>query len=102
MPGIDSDNAFCRGWSEYAGSVQALSLAWAVQPAEAAATLEVAASDAVSDAVAAMAAALPAEIESNRERLDRGCRPDRSSGGPIEPVRHWLTQAQPSGDRGGW
>ncbi len=69
VPGIDSDDAFCRAWSEYAGSVQALSLAWAVQPAAAAATLEIAASDAVAAAVAAMAAELPPEIESNRAAL---------------------------------
>ncbi len=69
VPGIDSDDAFCRAWSEYAGSVQALSLAWAVQPAVAAATLEVAASDAVSAAVDAMSAELPTEIESNRSAL---------------------------------
>jgi hypothetical protein len=69
VPGIASDDAFCRAWSEYAGSVQALSLAWAVQPAAAAATLEVAASDAVTNAVAAMAAELPSEIESNGEAL---------------------------------
>jgi hypothetical protein len=69
IPGIASGDAFCRAWSQYAGSVQALSLAWAVQPAAAAATLEVAASDAVTSAVAAMAAELPADIESNRDAL---------------------------------
>ena len=69
VPGIASDDAFCQAWSQYAGSVQALSLAWAAQPAAAAATLEVAASDAVTSAVAAMAAELPADIESNRDAL---------------------------------
>jgi hypothetical protein len=69
VPGIASADAFCRAWSQYAGSVQALSLAWAVQPAAAAATLEVAASDAVTGAVVAMAAELPADIESNRDAL---------------------------------
>ena len=69
VPGIDSENAFCRAWSEYAGSVQALSFAWAVQPDLAAATLEVAASDAVSAAVTTMSLELPAEIESNRAAL---------------------------------
>jgi hypothetical protein len=69
VPGIASDDAFCRVWSEYAGSVQALSLAWEVQPAIAAATLEVASSDAVRRAVAAMAAELPAEIQSNMQAL---------------------------------
>ncbi|NKB40030.1 MAG: hypothetical protein GKR86_03050 [Ilumatobacter sp.] len=69
VPGIASDDAFCRAWSQYAGSVQALSLAWAVQPAAAAAALEVAASDAVTSAVAAMSAEFPADIESNRDAL---------------------------------
>jgi hypothetical protein len=69
VPGIDSEDAFCRAWSEYAGSVQALSFAWAVQPDLAAATLEVAASDAVSAAVTTMSLELPAEIESNRAAL---------------------------------
>lgn len=69
VPGIDSGDAFCRAWSQYAGSVQALSLAWAVQPAQDAAVLEVAATDAVSDAVAAMAVELPTEIEPNRDAL---------------------------------
>lgn len=69
VPGLDSEDAFCRAWSEYAGSVQALSLAWAVQPPDEAAALEVAASDAVTGAVAAMSADLPAEIESNRQAL---------------------------------
>ena len=39
VPGIDCDDAFCRVWSRYAGSVQALSLAWAVQPPVAAVML---------------------------------------------------------------
>ena len=69
VPGLDSGDAFCRAWSQYAGSVQGLSLAWAVQPAVDAAVLEVAAGDAVTDAVAAMSADLPAEIESNRQAL---------------------------------
>ncbi len=69
VPGIDSEDSFCRSWSTYAGSVQALSLAWALQPPQAAATLEVAATDAVSAAVAVMGAALPNEIESNRQAL---------------------------------
>lgn len=69
VPGIESDDAFCRSWSTYAGSVQALSLAWALQPPEAAAALEVAATAAVTAAVAGMADDLPAEIESNRQAL---------------------------------
>lgn len=69
VPGIASADLFCRAWSAYAGSVQALSLAWAVQPAAAAAMLEVAASDAVARAVASMADELPADIEANRDAL---------------------------------
>ncbi len=69
VPGIDSEDAFCRAWSTYAGSVQALSLAWALQSPQAAATLEVAATDAVTDAVATMGAELPSDIESNRQAL---------------------------------
>lgn len=68
VPGIASDDLFCRAWSTYAGSVQALSLSWAVQP-EAAAALEVAASSALTRAVAAMSSELPSEIESNRQAL---------------------------------
>lgn len=69
LPGIDSDDAFCRAWSAYAGSVQALSLAWVLQPPEAAAALEVASSAAVIAAVRSMANDLPDEIESNRQEL---------------------------------
>jgi len=69
VPGIDSEDAFCRAWSRYAGSVQAISLAWALQPPADAARLEVAATEAVGDAVAAMAANLPAEIDANRQAL---------------------------------
>lgn len=69
VPGIDSENAFCRSWSRYAGSVQALSLAWALQPPAEAARLEVAATAAITQAVERMADDLPAEIESNRQAL---------------------------------
>lgn len=69
VPGIGSDDAFCRSWSVYAGSVQAISLAWALQPPQDAARLEVAATDALTDAVEGMANALPEEIESNRQAL---------------------------------
>lgn len=69
VPGIDSDDAFCRSWSTYAGSVQAISLAWALQPAAAASALEVAATDALTRSVEGMAADLPDEIESNRQAL---------------------------------
>lgn len=69
VPGIESDDAFCRSWSTYAGSVQAISLAWALQSASAAASLEVAATDALSRSVDGMAANLPDEIEPNRQAL---------------------------------
>ncbi|MFT6293054.1 MAG: hypothetical protein ACJAR2_003675 [Ilumatobacter sp.] len=69
VPGIDSEDAFCRWWSTYAGSVQALSLAWGLQPRVAAATLEVAATNVLSEAVAGMAKHLPGQIESNRSAL---------------------------------
>lgn len=69
VPGIDSDDAFCRSWSTYAGSVQAISLAWALQSAPAASSLEVAATDALSRSVDGMATHLPDEIESNRQAL---------------------------------
>lgn len=69
VPGIESDDDFCRSWSTYAGSVQAISLAWTLQPPEDAARLEVAATAALSDAVRGMADTLPEEIEGNRQPL---------------------------------
>ena len=69
VPGIDSDDEFCRSWSTYAGSVQALSLAWVLQSPSDAARLEVAATAAVTEAVEGMAANLPDVIESNRQAL---------------------------------
>ncbi len=69
VPGIESDDGFCRAWSTYAGSVQAISLAWAVQAPDDAARLEVAATAALAGAVAQMSDELPDEIESNREAL---------------------------------
>lgn len=69
VPGIDSEDRFCRAWSTYAGTVQAISLAWALQPPGDAARLEVAATAALSQAVADMSAELPEAIESNRQAL---------------------------------
>ena len=69
VPGIGSDDEFCRAWSTYAGSVQALSLAWALQTPEDAAVLEVSATAAVTQAVEDMATNLPDEIEANRQAL---------------------------------
>lgn len=69
VPGIDSDDVFCRSWSEYAGSFGALTYAWSAQLPVDAARLEVAASAALIGAVDTMAEVLPAEIESNRQDL---------------------------------
>jgi hypothetical protein len=69
VPGIDSDDAFCRSWSQYAGTFNALAYAWGVQAPEAAAALEVAASAAITASVDGMSKNLPAEIESNRRSL---------------------------------
>jgi hypothetical protein len=69
VPGIDSDDAFCRSWSEYAGSFNALAYAWSAQLPQDAARLEIAAAPAVAAAVAGMSANLPAEIEGNRQAL---------------------------------
>ena len=69
VPGIDSDDVFCRSWSTYAGSVQALALAWALQSPADAALLEVAATAAITQAIGGMADALPEAIESNRQAL---------------------------------
>ncbi len=67
VPGIDSDDAFCRAWSEYAGSFAALAFAWEVRPPAEAARLEVAAAPALRAAVADLAEALPDELEAQRE-----------------------------------
>jgi hypothetical protein len=69
VPGIESEDAFCRAWSTYAGSVQAISLAWALQGPPEAARLEVAATAALTQAVEGMSDELPAEIEANRQAL---------------------------------
>lgn len=67
VPGIDSGDAFCRSWSEFAGSFQALAAAtsFGADP-DNAAVLEVAASPALVAAVQALDANLPAELESER------------------------------------
>lgn len=69
VPGIESDDVFCRSWSEFAGSYQALTFAWAIQGGEPAARLEVIATDVLSSAVERMADALPAELEAERQAL---------------------------------
>ncbi len=69
VPGIDSSDAFCRAWSEFAGSFQALGLTSAVGDAANAVRLEVIAASSVTSAVETMEANLPAELESERSAL---------------------------------
>lgn len=69
VPGIESDDDFCRSWSEFAGSYQALTFAWAIQGGEAAARLEVLATEVLSSAVVEMGTSLPAVLESDRQAL---------------------------------
>lgn len=69
VPGIDSDDVFCRSWSEYAGSYQALTFAWALREPQAASRLEVVATDALTAAAAGLADALPPELEAERQAL---------------------------------
>lgn len=66
VPGIDSPDAFCRAWSEFAGSFQALAGAWSLGDPSAAARLEVAASAALVAAVTSLDENLPPELESER------------------------------------
>lgn len=58
VPGIDSDDPFCRAWSEFAGSFQALSLVASFGDPATAIRLEVLASGAVTAAVDTMAGEL--------------------------------------------
>ena len=67
VPGIASDDEFCRSWSRYAGSFNALSFAWSARLPVDVAELEVSAAAAIVASVDSMAASLPAEIESNRQ-----------------------------------
>lgn len=69
VPGIDSEDVFCRSWSEFAGSFRALGLVSALGAPAEAMRLEVLASSAVVDAVAALGEHLPAELEPEREVL---------------------------------
>lgn len=62
VPGIDSDNPFCRAWSEFAGSFQTLAGA-----GSAADVLEVAASTVVSSAARTIAEEFPEPIASERD-----------------------------------
>jgi hypothetical protein len=68
VPGLDSDDPFCRAWSEFAGSFQALALASSVgADPENAIRLEVAASGAVMRAIADLDASLPADVAEERD-----------------------------------
>jgi hypothetical protein len=68
IPGLDSDDPFCRAWSEFAGSFQALALASGVgTDPENAIRLEVAASGAVVRAVADLDASMPTEVAGERD-----------------------------------
>jgi len=68
VPGIDSDDPFCRGWSEFAGSFQALTLA-SVAGADpiAGARLEVIAAGAVAAAVQTLDDGFPDSIIDERD-----------------------------------
>jgi hypothetical protein len=69
VPGIDSADAFCRAWSEFAGSFQAVGFISAVGDPANALRVEVFAAPTVVDAVLALDANLPAELEDERVAL---------------------------------
>ena len=69
VPGIESADAFCRAWSEFAGSFQALALTSAVGDPADAMRLEVIAASSVTAAVDALEANLPTELEAERVAL---------------------------------
>ncbi len=73
VPGLDSDDAFCRSWSEFAGTFQALALSasLAVDPSQWARP-EVAAASTIVAAVAGLHEHLPDELEPEREALAVG------------------------------
>ena len=70
VPGLHSDDEFCRAWSEFAGSFQALALASssATDPIGAAGA-EVAAAAVVVAAVDQLRAELPSELEPERDEF---------------------------------
>ncbi len=73
VPGLDSDDPFCRAWSEFAGSFQALALASSVgADPDNAVRLEVAASGAVVAAVADLDASMPAAVADERDAFIDG------------------------------
>jgi hypothetical protein len=69
VPGIDSSDVFCRAWSEFAGSFQALALVSAIGDSDAAYRLEVIAASTVTAAVNTMDVNLPNELEAERVAL---------------------------------
>ena len=70
VPGLTSDDDFCRAWSRFAGSFQALALASSVgADPENALRLELIASSVVARAAADLEASLPAEVVAERERF---------------------------------
>ena len=73
VAGLDSDDAFCRSWSEFAGSFQAvaLSASMATTPLDGA-RAEVAAASTIVAAVAGLGDALPAALEPERDALIDG------------------------------
>jgi len=73
VPGIESDDAFCRAWGEFAGSFQALALVASVGGDPVAASrLEVVASAAVVSAAMDLSAALPDDVEVERSAFVDG------------------------------
>ena len=73
VPGIDSADLFCRSWSEFAGTFQALALASSFATENLSAQRsEVAASGAIVAAVAGLDEHLPSELEDEREALTVG------------------------------
>ena len=69
VPGIESDDGFCRAWSEFAGSYQALTFAAGTDDPLDAARLEIVANDAVRSGAAGLATFLPGELEADRVAL---------------------------------
>ena len=68
VPGIDSADPFCRAWSEFAGSFQALAFAPIADSGPvAAARLEVVASSAVTSSAQTLADEFPESVASERE-----------------------------------
>lgn len=67
VPGVDSGDEFCRAWSEFAGSFQALASATAAgRPSTELYRLDIGAAVVIASAVDTMDAALPPELEAER------------------------------------